>query len=381
MKTKTKAILAVAATCSLLASTGLRAETLRYAIGFPPGGAVTESIKEFNEKLKAETDLELKIYELSLLNLKETPPGVRDGLADAGYVLMPYYPAEYSESNLPANMSMLATVSTPTKSSGAVMAGAMTEYIMLHCEDCQAQFTAENQLFLGAIGTPEYVQLCTKPVHTIEDIKGKKMRSSVDAMGRWAEHFGGTKVSIPANDIYEAMSQGVVDCTMISAPELGNFQLFDVTKHITLGLPGGSFAGVGAMNINLDTWRGLSAEQRADMLRLAPYNSAAITVNYHLAATRDIEIARKNGTEIIETPADMAKATEEFVKNDATVIKASFKNDFGLQNVDEKYELIAGLIERWKGLTKDVYDDKDAMTELFRTEIFSKVDPATYGMN
>nr|WP_319249063.1 C4-dicarboxylate TRAP transporter substrate-binding protein [uncultured Celeribacter sp.] len=381
MTIKTRAVLAAAAACTALSATALHAETLRYAIGFPPGGAVTDGIAEFNEKLQAETDMALKVYELSLLDLKETPPGVRDGLADAGYVLTPYYPAEFSESNLPANMSMLATVGTPTKSSGAVMAGAMTEYIMLHCDECQAQFAAQNQLFMGAIGTPEYVQLCTSPVRGVEDIKGKKMRSSVDAMGRWAEHFGGTKVSLPANDIYEAMSQGVVDCTMISAPELGNFQLFDVTKYITLGLPGGSFAGVGSMNMNLDTWRGLSAEQRADFLRLAPFNSAAITVNYHLAATTDIEKARANGTEIIEAPEDLVKATEDFVADDAAVIKASFENDFGLQNVDEKYEQIAGLIERWKGLTQDVYDDKEAMTELLWTEVFSKVDPATYGLN
>lgn len=222
-----------------------QAETLRYAIGFPPGGSVTDGLHEFNDRLKAETDLELKIYELSLLDLKETPPGVRDGLADAGYIITPYYAAEYSETNLPANMSMLATVGTPAKSSGAVMAGVMTEYVMLHCDECQQQYKAQNQIFLGAIGTPEYVQLCTTPIRSIEDLKGKKMRSSVDAMGRWAENFGATKVSIPANDIYEAMSQGVVDCTMFSAPELGNFQLFDVTKYITLGLPGGASLALG----------------------------------------------------------------------------------------------------------------------------------------
>ncbi|MEO1988813.1 MAG: C4-dicarboxylate TRAP transporter substrate-binding protein [Martelella sp.] len=375
--------LAIAATllCGALPPVAAQAETIRYAIGFPPGGAATDGVKEFNERLKAETDLELKIYELSLLDLKETPPGVRDGLADAGYILTTYYPAEFSETNLPVNMSMLATVGTPTKSSGAVMAGVMSEYVMLHCDKCEQQYSAQNQLFLGAIGTPEYVQLCTTPIRSVEDLKGKKMRSSVDAMGRWAESFGATKVSIPANDVYEAMSQGVVDCTMISAAELGNLQLFDVTKYITLGLPGGSFAGVGSLNVNLDTWRSLSAEQRAEMLRLAPFNSAAITVNYHHASMDDIEQARANGTEIIERPVDMATATEAFVNDDATVIKASFADDYGLQNVDEKYELIVGLIEKWKALTADVYADKDAMAELLWNEVFSKVDAATYGMN
>ena len=115
MTIKIRAVLAAAAACTALNATALHAETLRYAIGFPPGGAVTDGIAEFNEKLQAETDMALKVYELSLLDLKETPPGVRDGLADAGYVLTPYYPAEFSESNLPANMSMLATVGTPTK--------------------------------------------------------------------------------------------------------------------------------------------------------------------------------------------------------------------------------------------------------------------------
>jgi len=375
--------LTVAATmlCTVMPAGLAQAETLRYAIGFPPGGAATDGVKEFNERLKAETDLELKIYELSLLDLKETPPGVRDGLADAGYIITPYYAAEFSETNLPANMSMLVTAGTSTKSSGAVMAGVMSEYIMLHCDDCQQQYTAQNQIFLGAIGTPEYVQLCTTPIRGVDDLKGKKMRSSVDSMGRWAEYFGGTKVSLPANDIYEAMSQGVVDCTMISAPELGNLQLFDVTKYITLGLPGGSFAGVGSMNVNLDIWRALSAEQRAAMLRLTPFNSAAITVNYNRAAAQDIEKAKANGTEVIEMPADMAKATEEFVRADAAVIKEGFQNDYGLQNVDAKYELIAGLIDKWKGLTGEVYDDKDAMTELLWTEVFSKLDAETYGMN
>lgn len=381
MTNSTTRALMAAALCTVASVTAANAETLRYAIGFPPGGAVTDGIQEFNERLQAETDMALRVHELSLLDLRETPPGVRDGLADAGYVLMPYYPAEFSESNLPANMSMLATVGTPTNSSGAVMAGVMTEYIMLHCDECVQQFTAQNQIFLGAIGTPEYVQLCNTPIRTPADIQGKRMRSSVDAMGRWAEHFGGVKVSLPANDVYEAMSQGVVDCTMISAPELRNFQLFDVTSHITLGLPGGSFSGVGAMNINLDRWRALSEEQRAHMIRLAPFNSAVITVNYHEAAAADIETAREHGAEIIERPDDLAAATEEFVQADAEIIKQSFRDDFGLQGVDEKYDLIAGLIEKWKGLTTDAYADKEAMTELLWTEVFSQIDAASYGMN
>jgi len=364
-----------------LSATGVAAETLNYAIGFPPGGAATDGVKEFNELLSAEGDVELKVFELSLLNLKETAPGVRDGLADAGYVITAYYPAEFSEINLPAEMSMLTNIGTPPKSSGAVMAGVITEYAMLHCPDCQVQFERENQVFLGAMGTSEYVSLCTSLIRTAEDLQGKKMRSSIAAMGRWAESFGGTKVSLPTNDIYEAMSQGVVDCAMISAPELGNLQLFDVTKCITLNAPGGSFSGVGALNVNLDTWHDMSAEDRARLIAMAPYNTSYVTVNYSDNAATDLEKAADMGVEIIEAPQALRDATEAFVTKDIELIKTNFANDYGLQNVDEKVEIIIALIEKWKGLTDEIYNDKDALAQVYAAEIFSKVAPDTYYMD
>ena len=77
----------------------------------------------------------------------------------------------------------------------------------------------------------------------------------------------------------------------------------------------------------------------------------------------------------------MAAATEAFVESDAKTIKQSFSRDFGLENIDAKYKLIEGLVEKWKDLTRDAYDDKEAMTELLWTEVFSKIDPETYGMN
>lgn len=207
------------------------------------------------------------------------------------------------------------------------------------------------------------------------------MRSSIAAMGRWAESFGGTKVSLPANDIYEAMSQGVVDCAMISAPELGNLQLFDVTKYITVDVPGGSFSGVGALNVNLDKWHEVSAETRARLIEMAAYNTSYVTVNYSDNAATDLKKAEGMGIEIIKAPQALRDATAAFVKQDIELIKANFSNDYGLKNVDEKVEIITGLIEKWKGLTDDVYNDADALAQLYDAEIFSKIAADTYYMD
>lgn len=381
MKLNTKLGKVLACVGALGFSASAQAESLRYAVGFGPSAYPVQAIYETNELLKADGEIELKIFPLSLLNLKETPPGLRDGLAEAGYVITPYYPAEYSEMNLAAEMSMLTSVGEGAVSTGAVMAGVVTEYVMLNCPDCIDQHKRENQVFLGAMGTPEYVLLCTSPVRSIADLKGKKLRSSLAAMGRWAESFDATKVSIPANEIYEAMSQGVVDCTMISAPELVNLQLMDVTKHVTLGLPGGSFSGVGALNVNVDTWQGLTSAQRKSLVRAAAFNSAKVTVNYYLGANEALAQAREAGIELIGAPEDLKAATETFVNQDIDLIKSNFTNDFGLENVDQKVEIIISLIEKWKGITAEIADDPDAMTAALDKEIFSKIDPETYFMN
>ena len=55
---------------ALLAAAPLGAQDLRYASGFPPGGPVNEGLRVFAEKIAAGSDMTMKLYELSLLDLK-----------------------------------------------------------------------------------------------------------------------------------------------------------------------------------------------------------------------------------------------------------------------------------------------------------------------
>ena len=121
-----------AAGAAMLASAGAaQAETLKVAVGFPTGSAAVYALENFAKNVEATSDLKVKVFSLSLLNLKETPPGIRDGIADMGFVLPPYYPAEFAEINLAANLSMLATTGRQVASPGAAMGAAMTEYVFL----------------------------------------------------------------------------------------------------------------------------------------------------------------------------------------------------------------------------------------------------------
>lgn len=362
-----------------LSTQGAAAKSLKAAVGLPKGNAVNQAVEAFADYVEEHSDLRVKVYSMSLLSLKETAPGLRDGIADIGFILTAYFPAEYAETNLVANLSMLATSGGVRPSPGMAMAGAVSEYVF-SCPECQAEYKLQNQVYLGSAASPPYMMLCNTPLRTLDDLKGKRYRSGAANFSRWAEHFGGVAVSLPANDIYEAMSQGVVDCTIISATELSNLSLFDVTQYVVPAIPGGVFAGVATTNVNLDSWRELSVEERQVMLQGAPHANSFGIWKYHTLAEENLTIATENGIEIIESTDDIIAASDEFVSRDIAQVSREFTEAYGVEDAKVKIARFTGLLDKWKGLTEGLENDPDALAQVYWDEIYSKVDAATYAM-
>lgn len=373
----------MAAAAAVIAALGASAEaqTLRIAVGFPPNSAPDAAIKRYAEYIEANSDMSAKVFALSLLDLKETPPGLRDGIADVGYVLQPYYPAEFAETNLAANLSMLVTTGTPVANHSAVAAGAMTEYVMTRCPGCVAEHANQNQVFTVGGASTAYILQCVTPIRSVEDLEGKRLRSGASNFGRWAEHFGATQVAIPANEIYEALGQGAIDCAMVSAPELTNLQLIEVVEHLTPGVPGGVFSGAGITNVNLDVWRELSAEQRKVMLEAAALASGETVVGYNELETANYEASRERGIEVIDTPQSLLDASAAFVEEDVKVIAEQFRDAYGLENVDEKIATFRETVERWKGLVGDFDGTAEEFADILWAEVYSKMDVGAYAVN
>lgn len=379
MKICSKLMISVALTAGL-GTYSAAAETLNAAVGVGPKNMITKTIESFAEYVGENSDIDIKVFSMSLLNLKETPPGIRDGVADLGFVLTPYFPAEYAETNLVANLGMLTTAGTQVENTGAVIAGAMSDYVF-NCKECQAEFKKQGQVYLGTGTSTTYMMLCTSPVKTLEDIKGKKFRSGSANFSRWAEHFGGVAVSLPGNDQYEAMGQGVIDCTMAAAPELTNYSLFDVTKAVTLTIPGGNFAGVGTNNFNIDIWKGFTDEEREVILRASSRSAAELTSRYYAAAVRDIEAARSKGIQVMDATPEVKAESDLFVEADLKFIGQEFTDKYGVANADSKIEEFTKLVKKWKTLVGHIGDDQEALAKVYWDEVFSKIDPATYGQN
>ncbi|SMH30884.1 TRAP transporter substrate-binding protein DctP [Mesorhizobium australicum] len=352
---------------------------LKLSSGFPPVAVPPIAYKTVAEWLAASSAFKAEVFSMTLLSLQETSAGIRDGITDVGYVLTPYSPAEFSEMNLAADMSMLVT--TGTQAPNMAMSGAIVEYVTLNCPDCQDEFTAQNQVFLGGGASTAYSLVCKDPINTIAEIRGKSIRVGAPVFGRWVEKFGGTKASIPGSEMFEALSQGVVQCTMVGTPDVVNFQLQDVVKSIMVGAPGGVFGGTASMNVNLDLWRSLTDEERRTLIQAGSLMTAEVNAGYNRQAVDAEKSIRDKGIAMVNATDEFVAATNDFVREDMKTIRQQFTSLYGVNDVAKKMATITTLVDKWKVKLEGVDPtDGEAYRKLLWKEIYSKLDPATYGM-
>jgi len=357
------------------------ASDIRYANPQNDANAVSIGMAAYIEAVNSSSDLNLRRFGAALLGQGEVAPGLRDGIVGIGFVVTGYLPVEFSEMNLMANLSMLVTSGTPTEAIVAVASGAMMEYVLFNCPGCLEQIAAQNMVFLSSGSTNPYDLLCRGSVTTLSEMAGRRFRSGAANFSRWAESVGATVVSMDSTEVFDAMSQGVLDCNMLSLGDIISNGLLDIVDSALVGVPGGVYSGFATNMVNLDTWRGLTTEQRATLIEASAGLVADIVIAQHQNLANASAEAIAAGVVVHELDEPTRAATEAFVQQDLGTIVDQFTNQYGTADAAAKVELSAELIERWKGLTEGIGLDRDALVALFQREIFSRLDPATYAMN
>ncbi len=367
--------LCVGASAAWLAATPVHARDIKLAVGFPQGTAVYFGLEQFAKSLKEKSggELEVKVFPLSLLSLPQMLNGVRDGVVDAGFVLPPLFPSELPETHLGVDLAMLGT-------NPWAMAGAMTEYVFT-CQECVAEHIKNNQVYLGSASTTSYMIVSTKKAVTMDEIKGKKLRSGAAPWARWAQHMGAVALTIPGNQVFEAVSGGTVDGAMVSAAELTNLRLIDVVKHITVGVPTGTYHGIDNNNFNLKTWRSLTEKQRRAVLDASAMSTAAVTWKYFTDGARNMKDSEAKGIQVHQAPADVVAKSKAFIEADLGTIAQAAEKNSGIKGASDKIARFRSLLQKWERLMPEGRDwDMPALADIYNREIFSKIDAKTYGM-
>lgn len=368
------AALVVGVSATLAVPSAADARELKLAVGFPQGTAAYHGLDEFAKALKERSkgELEVKVFPLSLLNLPQMLNGVRDGVVDIGFVLPPLFPSDLPETHLAVDLAMLGV-------NPWAMAGAMTEYVFT-CQECIAEHLKNNQVYLGSSATQPYMIVSTKKAVTLDELKGKKLRSGAAPWARWAQHMGAVALTIPGNQVFESVSGGTVDGAMVSAAELTNLRLIDVVKHITVGVPTGTYHGIDNNNFNLKTWRSLTEAQRRAALDAAAVSTAAVTWKYYVDGERNMKDAASKGIQVHQAPADVVARSKAFIESDLGTIAQAAEKNSGVKNAAQKIARFKALVEKWEKLLPEKAWEMDALVEVYRREIYSKLDAKTFGM-
>ena len=365
----------------VFATASANAQTnLRYAVGFP-SGAAPEAARVYAKAVKKYTNntINLKVYDLSLLNLAEMSSGIKQGMTDIGYVLTPYSPAEFPHMNMATELSMLTAMQDdPTGKAGMAFGGALNEFMFTKCPECTTDFERQNQVFTGTGGSSPYMLLCTKPVTSQTDLKGARLRAGGAAWARWARQLGASPVSMPGNEIFEALNQKVVDCAMLSAPELSGLNIKEVATDITPNVPGGVFSG-STTNINRDVWNKLTEEQRSGMLRAGTVMGAETTYRYFNYAKRDVEQLVSKGGKVHQASPELVKASRAAIEADLPNLGATYAKQHNVKRADELIAAMRPLLVKWAKLVEPV-KNADDLADLYWKEVASKVDVKTYGV-
>lgn len=385
MRNKNLIKLIGAAAIALVLTGPSSAATFRYAIGIPSGVPV-ESAKSYADKVHQYTNKKhkIKIYELSLLNLSEMSEGVGKGLTDIGWLLTTYNPSDYPFVNIGADLSISTALDKEIKNKESyIYAGVMLDYLLLNCPECLTEFDKNNQVFTGATVSSSYELVCNQQLSSIEQLQGKRVRIANASWARWAREFGAQPVVLPGGELYEALGQGVVDCTLLSLPEIDNFKLFEVVKSITVGVPGGLFSGGAPVTFNKNRWQKLDEADRAAFLKAGAYMTALIAFGYQKQADNVIEMAKDQGITINEASTDLINKSHEFIREEISYLPQAYAKDHrvDLEKNKELAQTIASLTEKWKKiiLNSDIESPED-LYQLYWNEVSSKIDPTTYGL-
>lgn len=100
-----------------------------------------------------------------------------------------------------------------------------------------------------------------KPVRSIADVQGMKIRVPSRNAGLVVESWGAVPISMPVPEIYNAMQTGVIDAVLIDSTSTYAFRFGEVADYVTSGM-NGSISPF-ALFMNRDAYKDLSDEHRA----------------------------------------------------------------------------------------------------------------------
>jgi len=272
--------------------------TLTFSSWVPP----THHLSVWQAKWAAEVEKATagRVKFQSLPKAPAAPPGtfdaVKDGLVDMSFVTASYTPARHI---LPLMAELPGSGDTAVANSVA--------YSRIHWKyfDKVGEYKGVH---LMAVWTHGPGQMFTKkPIKTLADFKGLKIRSGGGISEQVVTALGGSPFFKPAPESYELLNSGVADGIFFPLESIVSFKLETVLAQATL-FPGGLYSSAFGFFMNEDKWNKL-AKQDQDIIRKfsGEYAARSCGESWDEADRKGMEAMKKSQIKIVNADPAMVK--------------------------------------------------------------------------
>ncbi len=179
-------------------------------------------IQPWCEKIAKESNGEMVCQIYPSMQLGGTPPQlvdqVKDGVVDVVWVIPTYAAGRFTKSEV---------FELPFLTSSAKQGSqALWDYVQKNAMD---EYKGIKLLFMHT--TEGYVLHSTKPVKTLEDLKGLKIRSATRINAKLIASLGATPVQMPLPNVSDSISKGVIDAAMVPWEGVPATKIHEIVKY------------------------------------------------------------------------------------------------------------------------------------------------------
>ncbi len=297
---------------TLLAAIGLtlacgvqmaQADTYRWITYKPQGAgdAQQRTTQWFADEFAKRTGGKHKIeifWGGSVAKAGEIPDALSGGVGDFGDIVTPYFPDRF-----PLNNAVGFFIPQPN---GVLKIAELLTMWNQKYPQFTEEMTRNKIKVIGYRPLEEYNLICVKPVKTLADFKGLRIRSYGFAYPKIIQALGASPVSMKTEDTYEALERKILDCSPIGVSLAHGWKYDEVAKYYVKFPFGASFGHLLAMNLaaynKMDSaTRTVVDQMGAEYVKV--YNSAI-----EADINKVLDIWKTSGVSVVDVDVgDMAK--------------------------------------------------------------------------
>jgi len=274
---------------------------MKWALFLAENTYQNQLIKKWRDSIETYSNgaVKIRIYWVGqMAETKDLPELVRTGAID-----MMTTGANFNQSVYPLNSTMQGF---PMLSRGTERSAYIGYGLLRDLPEVQAEFAKNNEYCLNKATLAEYVLVSKKPIRTLEDFKGKKLRTMPGKYtSEWMKALGAMNHDVPMSDIYESLMRGVLDGVVSNASFIDSLKFYEVAKYVSFSY--GNLIGW-QTSVNLNVWNSFTPEVKNAFIRATrEFNVADLELNLTMDE-KSKESLKKKGVEFIQIDEKMHKA-------------------------------------------------------------------------